>query len=71
MTVTKLHHTPGDELYDQLSPETLSRAVVLCYHEDGGFSFMVSEMDAAELALAASIMSQHAALAALGGSEDE
>lgn len=72
MTVTKLHTTPGDDLYEQLSPEGLSRAVVVSFNEDGGFSFMVSELDTSELALAASILQHHAAAYALGyGGGDE
>ncbi len=71
MTVTPLHRTLGHELYDQLDPETLKRAIVVCYHEDGGFSFMTSEVDAGEMALAASILQHHAAVAALGYGDDD
>ena len=72
MTVTKLHTTPGDELYEQLSPEGLNRAVVVTFNEDGGFSLMTSEVDAAKMALAASILQHHAAAYALGyGGDDE
>ena len=72
MTVTKLHTTPGDELYEQLSPEGLNRAVVVTFNEDGGLSLMTSEVDAAEVSLAASILQHHAAVCALGyGGDDE
>lgn len=68
--VTSLHTTPGQELYEQLDAEKLKRAIVVCFDEEGGFSFMCSEMDAGDMALAASLMQYHAAKASLGMLED-